>query len=361
MSGSKKRLAALLALVLVATLFPTMVFAMQLFVKTTVDGYITLEVEPTDRIEGIREKVYDAINLPIENQVLTYAGKELEDGQSLQDYSIAKDSTIHLVAKDYAGKTLRRIAPLSAITGVVNGAAKTAAALGLPEAVTLATDDSDEYAAVDWDIEASDYDPSGEREQTFMVDGAVILPEGVANLRYVPLSVSVSVTVSAKPAPPQPPKLYWHDAGSNYVKATNTGLKFTVEKDYALLQDVKVDGAPLTADDYKAESGSTIVTLHGAYLENLPVGAHSLLIGYTDGVSVESQFTVEAAAAGGDSDTDAGDDSDADSADSDSAADSGGGNPRTGDDGNLPIWIELLCVSAIGIILASVHKRRGHK
>lgn len=70
--------------------------AMQLFVKTLTGDHITLEVEPTDRIEDVKAKVQDKTGIPAEHQILVFAGKTLEDGNTLQDYSIQKDSTIHL-------------------------------------------------------------------------------------------------------------------------------------------------------------------------------------------------------------------------------------------------------------------------
>ncbi|MDR1196772.1 MAG: hypothetical protein LBL08_00650 [Candidatus Nomurabacteria bacterium] len=58
---------------------------------------MTLEVEPTDFIGVVKEKIQDKEGLPVALQTLTFAGKLLEDENTLQDYSIQKDSTLHLV------------------------------------------------------------------------------------------------------------------------------------------------------------------------------------------------------------------------------------------------------------------------
>ena len=94
---------SLLALILSVSTTMTPIFAMQIFVKTLTGKHITLEVEPTDRVEDVKQKVQDKEGIPTEMQTLKFAGKILEDGNTLQDYSIQKDSTIQLVLKKLDG------------------------------------------------------------------------------------------------------------------------------------------------------------------------------------------------------------------------------------------------------------------
>lgn len=74
---------------------------MQLFVKTLSGKTLSIEVEPSDRIEAVKIQIENKDGIPVRVQSLVFGPHWLKDGLTLSDYNIQMGSTIHMVGGSY--------------------------------------------------------------------------------------------------------------------------------------------------------------------------------------------------------------------------------------------------------------------
>ena len=120
---------------------------------------------------------------------------------------------------------------------------------------------------------------------------------------------------------------------AEWTRGSNNGLLIASNADFAKFVSVIVDGKEIPNTCYKAESGSTHITLTKEYLESLSLGSHSFTIQSSDG-SASTHFTIKAAS---------------------------GTTPSTGDDNNVVVWALLLVLSAAGLgAVLTLNKKRSY-
>lgn len=94
----KRILSILLAFCMMMSFVPMMASAIEIYIDLTIVGQanLTLEVVSGDSIDNIKEKIQEKTGFSPDAQRLFFGEKELENGRTLADYNIHKESTLSL-------------------------------------------------------------------------------------------------------------------------------------------------------------------------------------------------------------------------------------------------------------------------
>ena len=338
-------------------------FAMDIYAKS-IDSRklnLKLDVEPSDTVDNVKTKIQDQTQIPPEKIDLIFAGKILEDENTLSSYNVQRDSVLHIVCTHIsAPDTVDGQAATCAADGWITAYKCTDCGTYFTDS-TLTDEIGDETAYNSWktgdgkiavDADAHDYPDTWEQEAGNDKQHRHVCANDDTHIEYADHAFGdPTVTKNADDGAEGEIECTCTDCG--YVKTEKFGYKVTAgngskytlgsKKDLAItangefskFRKLQIDGADLDTAKYTAVSGSTKATIKSAYLETLKTGEHTIRFIYSDG-SCSGKFNI-------------------------SKKSGGSGNPETGDADRLIASVVLVNLALTMVFAAFVimNKRGG--
>ena len=171
-------------------------------------------------------------------------------------------------------------------------------------------------------------------------------------------SVFAFALKTLKPTTGQSDYKFLEGENGSWTQNSDGTLRFRADGEFSKFTGVKVDGVLVSADNYTAQSGSTIIVFKSSFLKSLSAGTHEITVVYTDG-ECSTNFEVKQVAEGTTSDATTAAATTESKAAATTATDVKA--PKTGDDSNPLVWILLLVAACGGMAGCTAYGKRKHK
>ena len=159
-------------------------------------------------------------------------------------------------------------------------------------------------------------------------------------------SVFVTALKTLKPTAGQSEYKFLEGENGSWIQNSDGTLRFRANGEFNKFTGVKVDGVLVSADNYTAQSGSTIIVFKSSFLKSLSTGTHKITVVYTDG-ECSTNFEVKQVAEGTTSDA--------------ATATTTAKAPKTGDDSHPLVWIFWLVAACGGMAGCAIYGKHRNE